>query len=247
MVCFAQSNYEIPVSQCENWFRLLACYLVGVPVTVTFSLDESMQKVGVIGEELFDSLPRDKGDFTILTERFGDQLVCMRALPPFCSSNSAENLTQKDDEETEEKQQAKQVPLTDGVQNALTRVLSLCKRRKNLGGSEVFVSCEFSIEKEDLFVVFDALRQREQLAEEPFVTHGYYDSDECFFLVVNRRHPIVVTPKGASDGRLPVLDFDDGFVGNASDSMMEQFSEWKRRFEASDGDTWHEPILRNQK
>jgi len=233
MVCFASSEYKVPLDQCENWFRLLARYLGGVQVTVTFSADGSTEKSGPISDEFFCSLPRDKGDFIIVTKPFYDGLPCMRSLPLLCDSA-----------DPEEKQN---LALSEAVQNALDSVLSICERRKNFGNREVFLSCKFSIAKKDVPALFDALNHHQQQQEDRIITRAYLDDGSIVLLVVGG-HPISVSPGGAWDGTLPVLDFDDGFVGStATESMKQHFLIWKEKFQLSNGDTWHEPILRNQK
>lgn len=233
MVCFARSGYNVPLAQCENWFRLLARYLGGVQITVTFSADESTKTTGSASQEFFDSLPRDKGDFIIETEPFYDQLPCMRALPPLC------DVTDREDQQ--------ELTLTKALQEALERVLSICEHRKTLDGREVHLSCKFSIDKNDMPVLFDALKQHQKQQADPIITHAYLDNrDGRIFLLVVGGHPISVTANGVSDGTLPVLDFDDGFVGNtATDSMHQRFLLWKELFRNTNGDSWHVPILSN--
>lgn len=76
------------------------------------------------------------------------------------------------------------------------------------------------------------------------ITHSYKSSN-WMVLILNNEYPMILTKKFIGDYNLPLLDLNQGYIGNdeISNELNQHFKQWKLKFDNNPNENWNVPII----
>jgi len=231
---FTRHQYCFSRAMAKNWFALLTKFYVGVAVEVQVEGATELVK-GNVSAHFFATLP-DAESYTVRTEHIWTGHEVVQVMPAFTAQDFAPyletHLAARDNLEREATD-----ALTESINDFLGYSSFQCGHEQGILVPDFDEPVPFARILAALALIDPKLD----------VTHVGVDTEkQRVLLVVKGCRAALIKCKRMGQNIVPTFDLDDGFKGTCPQDWHAQFKTWRQRFDASNGDTWNDPILRSE-